>query len=305
MADSTPLVSVGVPVYNGEKYLAGALDSLCAQDYSELEIIISDNASTDETADICAEYAKRDGRIQYFRNVDNLGAVPNFNRLVGLARGDFFLWAAHDDRWLPGFISACVGRLLDKPDAVACYTRYQPIGSSGQKIGSAPEVIENLEQTVRARWQRMLSCWPLHAAIYGVLRTSAMRRTRLIQTSIGCDLVFMTELAVHGQVVQVPEVLAEKRVPETGTPYRTPAEMYAYLGGQKRGSFHFLRASILADCVEGALRAELSLGDRTALAFDTARLYGSEGLWLVDLKEAVLRAIRRAPRPTAGLVGSG
>ena len=99
MADSQPLVSIGMPVYNGERFIRQALDSLLAQDCENFELIISDNASADGTQEICLEYAAQDGRIRYYRNENNLGALANFNRVLGLAQGPYFMWAAHDDVW--------------------------------------------------------------------------------------------------------------------------------------------------------------------------------------------------------------
>jgi glycosyltransferase involved in cell wall biosynthesis len=93
-----PKVSIGVPVFNGENYLAQALESILAQDFADFEVIISDNCSTDKTPEICTSFAKRDSRVKYFRNDSNIGASPNYNRTFELSRGEYFKWCAHDDR---------------------------------------------------------------------------------------------------------------------------------------------------------------------------------------------------------------
>ena len=97
MTAKVPKVSIGLPVFNGAKYLAGTLDRLLSQTYPDFEIVVSDNASTDETSEICADYCNRDKRIRYFRNNSNIGAAPNFNRVFELSRGAYFAWAAYDD----------------------------------------------------------------------------------------------------------------------------------------------------------------------------------------------------------------
>src|SRR4051812_44240337 len=97
MTEHTPLVSIGLPVYNGEKYIAEAIESLLSQDYTNIEIIISDNASTDNTPQICQQYQHKNPRIRYFRNDTNIGASNNFNRTFELSKGEFFMWAAYDD----------------------------------------------------------------------------------------------------------------------------------------------------------------------------------------------------------------
>lgn len=98
------LISVGLPVYNGDAFLKDALNSLLAQTYSNLEIIISDNCSTDKTRQICLEYEAEDSRIRYIRQEQNIGATANFNYVLRQARGEYFMWAAHDDRWSPNYV---------------------------------------------------------------------------------------------------------------------------------------------------------------------------------------------------------
>src|SRR5687767_6137887 len=103
-----PALSIGLPVYNGERYLREAIGSILSQDFTDFELIISDNASTDGTAAICAFYAARDARIRYHRSETNLGAAPNHRRVFELARAPFFKWAAHDDSGSPQLLERCV-----------------------------------------------------------------------------------------------------------------------------------------------------------------------------------------------------
>src|SRR5438128_500699 len=99
MASQGPLVSIGLPVYNGAAHLSEALDSLLAQDYERIELVISDNASTDDTPTICQKYAAIDSRIRYYRKETTSAVIPNFRRALDLSSGDYFVWAAHDDTW--------------------------------------------------------------------------------------------------------------------------------------------------------------------------------------------------------------
>jgi len=116
-----PTVSIGVPVYNGERLLRRTLDSLLAQTYPHLEIIISDNASTDGTEAIGREFAERDARVRYVRNETNIGAIPNFLRTLDLATSDYFTWTAADDVRPPEAVAACVRALEASPDAVMAH----------------------------------------------------------------------------------------------------------------------------------------------------------------------------------------
>jgi len=104
VTSKVPQVSIGMPVYNGAKFIREALDSLLAQTFTDFELIISDNASTDETEAICQEYAAKDARIRYVRQAKNLGAVANFKFVLDEAVGEYFMWAAHDDKWSKAYL---------------------------------------------------------------------------------------------------------------------------------------------------------------------------------------------------------
>jgi len=135
-SSAPPRVTVGLPVYNGERYLAEAIDSLLTQTFTDFELIICDNASTDRTEAIGREYAARDSRVRYCRNRVNIGLYPNFNLVRGMARGEFFKWLAHDDVCSPAYLERCVEALDAAPGASMAYTRATAIGPDGQP---APE----------------------------------------------------------------------------------------------------------------------------------------------------------------------
>jgi len=118
MPDNRPLVSIGLPVYNGEQFLKQTLDSLLGQTYENLELIISDNASTDGTGEICREYARRDRRVRYHRNGVNCGAVANMNAVFAFTSGDYFMWASDEDYWAPAYVSSCMDVLVNSDKIV-------------------------------------------------------------------------------------------------------------------------------------------------------------------------------------------
>src|SRR5262245_38883261 len=115
---SRPRVSIGLPVYNGERYLAETLNSMLAQTFEDFELIICDNASTDQTEQICRFYAGKDTRICYVRNATNLGAAKNYRRTFELSSGDYFRWANCDDLFAPESLACCVEILDWKPSVV-------------------------------------------------------------------------------------------------------------------------------------------------------------------------------------------
>src|SRR5271168_953917 len=126
-----PRVSIGLPVYNGEPFLRDALDSVLSQTYSDFELIISDNASTDRTAEICAEFAAKDSRIRYYRNNENIGVDRNYNRIFGLSRGEFFRWVAADDLSAPTLLERSVELLDARKEVILCYARSRYIDDAG------------------------------------------------------------------------------------------------------------------------------------------------------------------------------
>jgi glycosyltransferase involved in cell wall biosynthesis len=217
-----------MPVYNGGKYLRRALDSLLAQDHAPLEIVISDNASTDETEQICREYADRDPRISYHRQATNIGAVSNFNRVLGLARGEFFMWAAFDDLWEPDYVSACLQVLAASPAAALCHPAWQRMELDGTHWGPPCGARSVREARNWRRWRRVVRDWPTHAAIYGLMRRDAALATRGIQKCLSCDLVFIAELVLQGEIVGLNRVLSHKAVARSE--YRSHAEMLQYYG---------------------------------------------------------------------------
>ena len=202
-----PLVSIGVPVFNGEKGLAHALDSLLKQDYPNLEIIISDNASTDTTPEICEKYARKDSRVKYCRSEKNLGVAWNFNRVFELSSGKYFMWAAHDDQREPSFVSSCIEKMELSPDAVLCqaHTAMFMEGREEMLFVAHLDSFEDLTGLVE-RYRETLKRFPA-TAMYGLYRSSAMHKTRMFQKCIATDQAFIQELSIHGEFVQVPRIL--------------------------------------------------------------------------------------------------
>ena len=129
-------LSVGLPVWNGEEFLEGAIRCILAQSFGDFELVISDNASTDRTAEICHSFD--DSRIVYHRHEENLGAAWNFNRVFELCRGEFFKWAAHDDLVAPSYFQKCIDALHDDPEAILAYTGVHSIDENGQQLDICP-----------------------------------------------------------------------------------------------------------------------------------------------------------------------
>lgn len=213
MAVPIPKVSIGLPVYNGEKYLRAALDSILQQDYAGFELIISDNASTDATQDICRMYAAKDQRIRYYRNETNIGASGNFNHLVELARGEFFGWMTHDDIYLSGFLRRCMAVIAEAPDTVVLVTpKAETIDEHGKHIDIPLESLDIRHARPFQRVEDMLRNVSWATAQFGLFRTEALRKTSLIQPFFATDHVLLVEVALLGEIWELPETLFQRRV---------------------------------------------------------------------------------------------
>lgn len=205
-------MSVCVPVYNGEVYLRAALDSILAQTFRDCEVVISDNASTDATPEICKQYAARDPRIRYSRNETNIGANPNFNRLVRLARAPYFKLANADDLCHPDLVAQCVSVLDEHPDVVLCYGRTRLIDAEGASLGEYDDRLDLPWPSAPARFRAAIERTGLVNVLQGVIRTDVLRKTSLISSHPGADIVLVAELALHGKFCEVPERLFFRRM---------------------------------------------------------------------------------------------
>ena len=196
-----------MPIYNEEKYLLKALDSLLAQDYKKFELIISDNCSQDSSAQICKQYANRDERIRYFRNNSNIGAIGNFKKTVELARGKYFVWASGHDMWHDKFLSRCIETISENDSIVLCYTKACWIDAEDRVLGIIPSAIDTRGLDTISRLQSTLwgigYCYP----IYGLLRLDALKKTTLGTEVIASDAILLAELSILGSFAYVGEPL--------------------------------------------------------------------------------------------------
>ena len=217
MSECTPTVSIGMPVYNGEQFLRLSLDALQAQDFEDFELVISDNASTDATPDICAEYAARDPRIRYSANEANIGAIRNFERVRDLCAGKYFMWASCHDLWEPTFVSTCVDVMERHPSVVVCYPVADWIDLANQRSEVIPCTLETRGLDLASRVQVVLwglqYCYP----IYGLIRGDAARQLTLDRLIVGPDMLALFELSLLGDFAMVPETLLHiRRMPNHG-----------------------------------------------------------------------------------------
>lgn len=207
-----PLVTIGMPVYNGQDFLEEALNSILGQTFTDFELIISDNASTDRTEDLCRAYAARDPRIRYVRNPVNLGAARNYNHLVDLAQGKYFKWASHDDLIEPDFLERCVAALEADPSVVLAYARNMMIDVQGQVVEHYDDGFHLTSERPSERFKRFFKAPGMCNPVFGLMRLDALRRTSRIGAFRASDRILLGHLALLGKFHEVPANLFYRRM---------------------------------------------------------------------------------------------
>jgi glycosyltransferase involved in cell wall biosynthesis len=258
----TPKVSIGLPVYNGERYLSEALDSLLSQTFADFELIICDNASLDRTEHICRSYAEKDSRIRYMRNPANIGGNRNYALAFSLARGTYFRWAACDDLCAPTLLERCVEVLDRNPEVVLAYAKTRLIGDRGQVLSDFEDDLHLQASDASDRFQQVNRKLRLCNAVFGLIRTSTLKKTRLLRNFVGADSPFLAELSLHGKFWEVPERLFMRRIHPAafGSSSMPEALQWCHPGARRKMSFMGWRHS--CEYFGIALRAPLGLRER-------------------------------------------
>lgn len=300
MANQTPRVSVGIPVYNGERYLPDALDALLAQTYADFEVIISDNASTDGTREVAEAYAARDRRIRYYRSEQNRGAAWNHNRAFELARGEYFSWNSHDDMLAPQFLARCVEVLDQDPSVVVCHARTKVV--NGDK-----ELIEYYDIACRADAPephvrfRELICVPHRCyQVYGLIRSEVLRQTPLIAPYVPSDRVLLAYLGLLGRFHEIPEYLfISRRHPGQSTRALRLRQRAGWFDTSRSGRLIFPQWKVFYEYVRAVREVPLSAGERARAYGAVARWVGTNWNWARMANDLVV-AGRQIARDAAG-----
>lgn len=211
-----PEASVGLPIYNGEEYVEEAIKSILGQTFEDFELILSDNASTDRTREICLDYASMDKRVRYYRNGVNLGATLNYNMTFELSRGRYFKWAAHDDLISPEYLSECISVLKADPGCVLAFPETTYMDANGIYLSTETGDLSITEKNTAARLKRFVAMEArsndIFWAIFGVTRREVLSRTGLFGRYIANDQVLLTKILLAGPFRQVPKKLYFRRI---------------------------------------------------------------------------------------------
>ncbi|MEP7242483.1 MAG: glycosyltransferase family A protein [Gammaproteobacteria bacterium] len=271
---AVPRLSIAMPAYNCEKYIGRALESLLAQTYTDYELVISDNASTDATEQVCRSFAATDSRIRYVRRQDNIGGPGNFRYVFSLCRGEYHKWSTADDYWDPSFLAKCVPVLDQNPDVVLCYSKTKLIDAEGAPIEDYEDNLDLGEESPRARFGKLFSRIGLCNAHLGVIRRSAMRGTHLIGAERASDVHFLGELSLYGKFRLVPEFLFFRRYHQQSSSWNRGDVKHQNQYYDPKNTSHFGMHTWrkYRTLVSGVWHAPIGIGDKVGLSADLARM---------------------------------
>ncbi len=291
-----PKLSIGLPVFNGERYLREALDSLLAQSMRDFELIISDNASTDSTESICRQYAAADPRIRYYRQSVNIGAGPNYNFVFHESRGRYFKWAAHDDFQDPTCFEVCVDVLDAHPDGVICHGLLADVDPEGEILAEFDRGQQGLAGPVERFWQMILfghNC----AEVFGVIRRDVLAKSQLIRDYTDSDRTLLAQLALAGRIYQAPEVRFYRRLHPNKSDRVFPSsfDRAEWFNPANRDRIVLSASRQLRDLVMAVIRSDVLFKDKIRCLYRLAKLvkWNSDTYWQ-EYVWALQRLFRKA-----------
>lgn len=289
-SSSQPLVTIGVPVYNSQRHMRTSLDSLLAQTYRDFVLVISDNASTDDTAEICQQYVRQDPRVRYFRNPVNIGMTGNFNRVFELTHTKYIKWSTADDFSAPDMLADALPVMEADPSIVVCYPKTVIVDGEGREQGHYDDMLHLMQDDPADRFLKLLDNIRLVHSHLGLLRTDAVRRTRLYGKHVSADIGFLAEMSLYGKFFEVPKRQFFRRFHEDSSSWnRGDTEQEArrfHAANVRRVPFNTWRYH---GAFTGAvLRSPLSVSKKARLLFRLSRgMYWERRFLYQDLRRDI------------------
>lgn len=298
MERQSPCVTVTLPVYNGERYVAAALEGLLAQTFDDFELVISDNASTDGTEAICRSFAERDPRVRYVRHQVNQGLVWNHQFALDQVTGRYFVWAHHDDLHAPQYLERCVEVLERDPGVARCNTRTLIVDQDGQPVEHLEGSYTITSPRPHERLREVIGLGQAHyygPRAFGVFRTSMLRSVSRLSTHVAWDRALLAELSLHGRFVEVPEELFFYRThpQQASSTFQTRAELWAWHDPSKANRIVFPNFRLGLDYLQLLRRSPFTGAERR-------RCYAVLARWPVHYwKLLALDLLRTGPQASA------
>lgn len=293
---SAPLLSVGLPVYNGLPYLEESLKSILESEFGDYELIVCDNASTDGTPELVQDYASRDRRIRYIRNDRNIGAARNYNRSFELARARYFRWAASDDLHSRGAIARCVEMLEREPSLALAFPRTRLIDGSGETLQDYDDGDGWSAPRASDRFWFSLGRWGLSNTMFGVIRTNVLRRTGLQGDYPASDLIMQSDLAIQGPFGSVEGEYYYRRMHERCTDSLDPVELAQFYDPDRMAGFDGKVVRMFRELAKVVVRAPVPAAEKGRMWVHLARRARWERDTIMrEIRGLVAKKVRPAP----------
>lgn len=269
----TPLVSVALPVYNGQQFLATAIESVLGQTLGDIDLIISDNASTDATGEIAARYVRMDRRVRYLRHAHNLGVNRNWSFAAQQARGRYLKWLSASDYLAPELLAICADRLDADPTAVLCFSHTQQVDTQGRTLSVFNDDFEVKNADPVERFLEVASRLCINSPMNaGLFRRDAVHAELPLGNYPGADLVLMAKIALHGRFVLLPEALLNRRAGDAySTVQRTPLQIERMHNPDATQPRRLGETRRLLGYFSAALAGPISLADRFRVLIAASR----------------------------------
>lgn len=289
-----PRISVGIPIYNGARWIGATAESILTQTERDLELILCDNASQDESETICRAIAAADPRVHYVRNPQNIGAPANYNLCLELANGEYFKWNSASDLCKPQLLEKCIAILDANPDVALAYSHTALLREDGT-ISSEDDTLELESESPVERFTRLLEKRGLNHVMNGVMRREMLNQTMLHQSFYSSDICLMAEISLYGKFVQLPECLFIRRhTPETASILRTEKDLQKYFDPQLKSKMLFQRIKLNGGFFQAVGRSSISGAQKWALyRYLLRRLRWSRKALFEDIVLAVKKTLSR------------
>jgi glycosyltransferase involved in cell wall biosynthesis len=284
-----PLVTIGMPVYNSERYVRQSLDALLAQTYTDFTFVISDNASTDRTGEICREYARKDPRVHYFRNERNIGLSANFNRVLQLTNSKYLKWSTSNDLVAPDMLADAVAVMEADPSIILCYPKTILVDENGHETGRYDDRLQLMDEDPVSRYLTLLTNLRLCHQHQGLIRTDVLRRTSLLSQHTDSDVNLLAELSLYGKFFEVPKYQFSRRFhPDASSSSRSSQHQARHYYSSQVGRLSLPSYRFHLTFFKGVLRSPLTIRQK----FRLIRVLLKRMYWDADLLKEPFEELR-------------
>lgn len=286
-------LTVGMPTYNAERHIAEAIESMLAQSYRDFELLISDNASTDRTEDICRHYQRSDSRITYVRQLQNLGATENYNFVFRESNSELFKWASSNDYCTEKTLENCINEIDKDPLVVLCYPPAKLFEKSLEDARDYEDNMVTVADSSVTRFFHVVDNMALNNVMNGVTKSDALRRTPLIKEFPYADRNMVAELALIGKIVSASDCYFYRRMDaESATKLKSGADLLAHFDPRLKRPISFANWRVFSGYLSSLIRCKIGaaslLGTVPKLG---RRLWWSKGALWGDIAAAFRYAV--------------